>query len=62
MVFGGFVLASDHFDVVIKALPFKLMMIGSAAVGAFVIGNSATFIIATLKDIGKFVSGSKWKD
>ncbi len=61
MVFGGFMLAGGHFDVILQALPFEMMMIGGAAVGAFLIGNSSHGIIHTLKDIGKFVSGPKWK-
>ena len=31
MVFGGFMLAGGHFDVIIKAAPFEMMMIGGAA-------------------------------
>lgn len=61
MVFGGFMLAGGHFDVIIKAAPFELIIILGSGIGAFIIGNSATNIMATVKDIGKFVSGSKWK-
>ncbi len=61
MVFGGFVLAGGHFEVIIVALPFELMMIGGAAVGAIIIGNDMT----TLKGVGgglaKTLSGPKWK-
>ena len=38
MVFGGFMLAGGHFDVIIKAAPFEMMMIGGAAIGALVGG------------------------
>jgi chemotaxis protein MotA len=31
MVFGGFTLAGGHFDIIIAAMPFELMMIGGAA-------------------------------
>lgn len=61
MVFGGFMLAGGHFDVIIKAAPFELIIILGSGIGAFIIGNSATNIMATVKDISKFVSGSKWK-
>ena len=47
MVFGGFMLAGGHFDVIIKAAPFEMMMIGGAAVGAFLIGNSFKTVMAT---------------
>ncbi len=61
MVFGGFTLAGGKFDVIAKALPFEMMMIGGAAVGAFLIGNSTSTVMKTLKDLSKLVSGPKWK-
>ncbi|MGJ3232126.1 MAG: flagellar motor stator protein MotA [Oceanicaulis sp.] len=61
MVFGGFVLAGGNFTIIIKALPFELMMIMGAAVGAFLIGNSMKTIMKTLGDFAKLISGSKWK-
>jgi len=61
MVFGGYVLAGGKFDVIIKSAPYEFMMIMGAGVGAFLIGNSVTSIMATVKDLGKFVTGSKWK-
>ncbi|MGX6648833.1 flagellar motor stator protein MotA [Maricaulaceae bacterium MS644] len=61
MVFGGFTLAGGHFDIIVKALPFELMMIGGAAVGAFLLGNAFGTVMQTLKDFGKLISGSKWK-
>ena len=61
MVFGGFTLAGGHFDIIVKALPFEMMMIGGAAVGAFLIGNAFGTVMQTLKDFGKLISGAKWK-
>ncbi|MCP2671503.1 flagellar motor stator protein MotA [Maricaulaceae bacterium EIL42A08] len=61
MVFGGFTLAGGKFDIIVKALPFEMMMIGGAAVGAFLIGNAFGTVMQTLKDFGKLLSGSKWK-
>ncbi|WP_421790208.1 flagellar motor stator protein MotA [Hyphobacterium sp.] len=61
MVFGGFALAGGHFDIIVKALPFEFMMIGGAAMGAFLIGNSGKTVMKTLGDFGKIVSGPKWK-
>ncbi|MEO1040280.1 MAG: flagellar motor stator protein MotA [Pseudomonadota bacterium] len=60
MVFGGFTLAGGKFDIIIKALPFEFMMIGGAAAGAFLIGNSGKTIMKTLGDLAKLVSGPKW--
>jgi chemotaxis protein MotA len=61
MVFGGFMLAGGHFDVIIKAAPFEMMMIGGAAVGAFLIGNSFKTVMAVLSGFGKIIAGPKWK-
>jgi chemotaxis protein MotA len=61
MVFGGFMLAGGHFDIIIRAMPFEMMMIGGAAVGAFLIGNSAKTVMKTLGDFGKIIAGPKWK-
>ncbi|MCC5982416.1 MAG: flagellar motor stator protein MotA [Oceanicaulis sp.] len=61
MVFGGFMLAGGKFDVIAKALPFEMMMIMGAAMGAFFIGNSGKTIAKTAGDLAKLVSGPKWK-
>lgn len=61
MVFGGFMLAGGHFDVIIKAAPFEMMMIGGAAIGAFLIGNSFKTVLAALGGFGKILAGPKWK-
>lgn len=60
-VFGGYVAAGGKFGVIIKALPFELTMIGGAAVGAFMIGNSGGVIKQTLKDLGSAFKGARWK-
>ena len=44
MVFGGFTLAGGHFDIIVKALPFELMMIMGAAIGAFLISNAISTV------------------
>ena len=60
MVFGGFMLSGGHFEVILKALPFEMMMIGGAAAGAMIISNDP----ATLKALGggmqKVMVGPKW--
>lgn len=61
MVFGGFFLAGGHFDVIIKAAPFEMMMIGGAAIGALLIGNSFKTVIGVGGGIGKAMAGPKWK-
>jgi len=61
MVFGGYLLAGGKFTIILKALPFELMMIGGAAAGAFLISNDGGAVKHTLKDIGKVFKGPKWK-
>ena len=61
MVFGGYILAGGKLAIIVKALPFELMMIGGAAIGAFLISNDIPSVKHTLKDIGKVFKGPKWK-
>ncbi|MEM9708775.1 MAG: flagellar motor stator protein MotA [Pseudomonadota bacterium] len=61
MVFGGYLLAGGKFGIIMKALPFEFMMIGGAALGAFLIGNDGGGAKHTVKDVGKVFKGSKWK-
>ena len=61
MVFGGYILAGGKMGIIIKALPFEMIMIGGAAIGAFVLSNDGAGIKHTLKDIGKVFKGPKWK-
>lgn len=60
MVFGGFTLAGGKFAVIIKALPFEMMMIMGAAIGSFLVGNKGVIVKKTLKDIGKVFGNGKW--
>lgn len=60
MVFGGYLLAGGKFGIILKALPFEMIMIGGAALGAFVISNDLPSIKHTFKDVGKVFKGTKW--
>ena len=61
MVFGGYILAGGKLGIIMKSLPFEMMMIGGAAVGAFFLGNDMSTIKHTAKDIAKVFKGPKWK-
>lgn len=61
MVFGGYLAAGGKMTIIVKALPFELMMIGGAAVGAFLIANDGGTAKHTLKDLGKVFKGARWK-
>jgi len=60
-VFGGYMAAGGHLDIILKSLPYEMTMIAGAAVGAFVISNDLPSIKHTLKDLGKVFKGPKWK-
>ncbi len=61
MVFGGYVLSGGSIGVILESLPHEMMTIGGAAMAALLIGGS----IASLKqiggDLGKVISGPRWK-
>jgi len=57
-VFGGFVMAGGHLAALFQ--PLELLMIGGAAVGAFLVGNNGKAIKATLKALPTVLKGSKY--
>lgn len=61
MVFGGYLAAGGKMGIIMKSLPFELMMIGGAATGAFLLANDGSSAKHTLKNIGKVFKGPKWK-
>lgn len=61
MVFGGYLAAGGKMTIILKSLPFEMMMIGGAATGAFLISNDMGGVKHTLKDVGKVFKGPKWK-
>ncbi len=61
MVFGGYLAAGGKMGIILKSLPFEMMMIGGAAVGAFLISNEMSTAKRTAKDIRKVFSGPKWR-
>ena len=60
-VFGGYILAGGKMGIILHSLPFEMMMIGGAAIGAFACGNDMHTIKHTLKDLGAVFKGPKWK-
>ena len=61
MVFGGYLLAGGKMSIILKALPFEMIMIGGAAMGALVISNSISALKHTASGIAKVFKGPKWK-
>jgi len=62
MVFGGYTIAGGKFGIIVKALPFEMMMIGGAAVGAFLMANSMAGVKHTLGGVGKILKGERFKE
>lgn len=60
MVFGGYILAGGKMSIIVGALPFEMMMIGGAALGAFLISNGATVLKGAAAGLKQVVSGPKW--
>lgn len=57
-VFGGFALAGGHMAALFQ--PLELLMIGGAALGAFIVSNSAKVLKATMKALPSVLKGSKY--
>lgn len=61
MVFGGYLLAGGKMGIITHSLPFEMMMIGGAAIGAFLAGNNMSTVKHTGGDIVAVFKGAKWK-
>ncbi|MBI5136146.1 MAG: flagellar motor stator protein MotA [Nitrospirae bacterium] len=57
-VFGGFVIAGGHVAALFQ--PVELLMIGGAALGAFVVGNNPKIVKATIKELPGLLKGSRF--
>jgi len=57
-VFGGFALAGGHLAALFQ--PLELLMIGGAAAGAFIVGNTSKLMKATLKTLPTLFKGSPY--
>ncbi len=57
-VLGGFALAGGHMASLLQ--PIELLMIGGAALGAFIVGNNGKAIKATLRALPKTLTGSQY--
>ena len=59
-VFGVFILHGGSISVILKALPWEMLTIGGATVGAFLANNQMKVIKATMKGLGSCFKGSKY--
>lgn len=61
MVFGGYLAAGGKMGIIFKALPFEMMMICGAAIGAFLISNDGSTTKKVGRDVVRVFKGPKWK-
>lgn len=61
MVFGGFAMTGGSLGPVLHALPHEMLIIGGAAVGALIIGNSGADLKALAGGLAKVFKGPAYK-
>ncbi|MGK6318429.1 flagellar motor stator protein MotA [Sphingomonas sp. DT-204] len=61
MVFGGFVITGGALGPILHAIPHEMLIIGGAALGALVIGNSGKELKALGGGVMKVLKGPKYK-
>ncbi len=61
MVFGGFTITGGALGPVMEAIPHEMLIIGGAAMGALIVGNSGAGLKALGKGLGKVFKGPKYK-
>ena len=59
-VFGVYIFHGGNIGVILTALPFEMITIGGAAIGAFIANNQMKVIKATIKGLGTCFKGSKY--
>jgi chemotaxis protein MotA len=59
-VFGVYIFHGGNIMVILKALPFEMITIGGATIGAFLANNQMKVIKATVKGLGACFKGSKY--
>jgi chemotaxis protein MotA len=59
-VFGVFIIHGGNIGVILKALPWEMITIGGATVGAFLANNQMKVVKSTMKGLGACFKGSKY--
>ncbi|MDP0925756.1 flagellar motor stator protein MotA [Paracoccus onubensis] len=60
MVFGGYLLAGGKMHVILHSLPYEMMMIMGAAVGAYLLSNDSHTLKTTIGGLVRAFKGPKW--
>ncbi|MBS7810712.1 flagellar motor stator protein MotA [Roseococcus pinisoli] len=61
MVFGGYTVAGGKFGIILHALPYEMMIIGGAAIGAFLMANSMGEVKHAFAGLGKIMRGPRFR-
>jgi chemotaxis protein MotA len=61
MVFGGFIISGGSIGVILHALPIEMLVIGGAAIGATITGNSGADLKALGGGLAKAFKGPKYR-
>ncbi len=59
-VFGVYIFHGGNIGVILTALPFEMITIGGATIGAFIANNQMKVIKSTIKGLGTCFKGSKY--
>ena len=59
-VFGVYIFHGGNIMVILHALPFEMITIGGATIGAFLANNQMKVVKATMKGLGECFKGSKY--
>ena len=59
-VFGVYIFHGGNISVILKALPFEMLTIGGATLGAFLANNQMKVIKSTMRGLGACFKGSKY--
>ena len=59
-IFGVYIVHGGNISVILKALPFEMITIFGAAIGAFLANNQMKVVKASLKGLGQCFKGSKF--
>lgn len=60
MVFGGYLLAGGQMAIILVSLPYEMMIILGAAIGAYILSNSSQILKSTIGGVIRAFRGPKW--
>jgi chemotaxis protein MotA len=61
-VFGGFLMSGGNLTVILSALPHEMLVIGGAAIGAFVLGNPMSTVKKAWQGTLRVFKGVRWSE